>query len=86
MYIKAWQNKRNFAGSTRPCCGRGREGSYFAVCALVCDLSLKGECVPAFVCESERGPFVGEVEKRDEKRLGIKFMAVALPEFFPLLI
>ena len=52
----------------------------------MCDLSLKGECVPTFACESERGPFVGEVEKRDEKRLGIKFMAVALPEFFPLLI
>ena len=34
-----------------------RNAPCFAVCALVCDLSLKGECVPAFVCESERGPF-----------------------------
>ena len=42
----------------------------FAVCALVCDLSPKGECVPAFGSESERRPFVREVEKRDEKRFG----------------
>ena len=40
----------------------------FAVCALVCDFSPKAECVPAFVSESERGPFVGEVENRDKKR------------------
>ena len=42
----------------------------FAVCALVCDFSPKAECVPVFTRESERGPFVQEVEKRDEKRLG----------------
>ena len=42
----------------------------FGVCALVCDLSPKAECVPAFVCGSERGPFVGEVERCDEKRFG----------------
>ena len=42
----------------------------FAVCALVCDFSLKAECVPAFTRESERGPFVREVEKRNEKRFG----------------
>ena len=40
----------------------------FAVCALVCDLSQRAECVPAFTRESERGPFVREVEKRNEKR------------------
>ena len=40
------------------------------MCALVCDLFPKAECVPAFTRESERGPFVGEVEKRDEKRFG----------------
>ena len=34
------------------------------------DLSPKTECVLAFGSESERGPFVGEVEKRDEKRFG----------------
>ena len=38
--------------------------------AVVCDLSPKAECVPAFTRESERGPFVREVEKRDEKRFG----------------
>ena len=42
----------------------------FGVCALVCDFSLKGECVPAFGSESKRGPFVREVENRDEKRFG----------------
>ena len=58
------------AGSTRPRCGRGRKAPCFAVCALVCDFSPKGEGVPAFACESERGPFVREVENRDEKRFG----------------
>ena len=52
----------------------------------MCDLSLKAECVPAFTRESERGPFAGEVEKRDEKRLGIKFMVVALPDYSLLLV
>ena len=47
-----------------------RNAPCFAVCALVCDPVGKAECVPAFVCESERGPFVREVENRDEKRLG----------------
>ena len=42
----------------------------YAVCALVCDFSPKAECVPAFTRESERGPFVREVEKRDEERFG----------------
>ena len=34
----------------------------FAVCALVCDPLSRAECVPAFACESERRPFVREVE------------------------
>ena len=52
----------------------------------MCDLSLKAECVPAFTRESERGPFAGEVEKRNEKRLGIKFMAAVLTDFSLLLV
>ena len=28
------------------------------------------ECVPTFACESKCGPFVGEVERCDEKRFG----------------
>ena len=60
----------DFAGSAKPHCGRGREGPCFAVCAAVCDLSPRAECVPAFTRESERGPFVREVEKCDEKRFG----------------
>ena len=53
----------------------------------MCDLSPRAECVvPTFTRESERGAFVREVEKHDEKRLGIKFMAVALPDISLLLI
>ena len=36
----------------------------------MCDPVGEGECVPAFGCESKRGAFVREVEKRDEKRFG----------------
>ena len=42
----------------------------FAVQAAVCDPSPKAECVPTFACESKRGPFVQEVENRDEKWFG----------------
>ena len=70
MYIKARWNKRDFAGSSRPCCGREKKGPCFAVCALVCDLFPKGECVPAFGGEGKCGPFVREAEKCDEKRFG----------------
>ena len=52
----------------------------FDVWAVVCGPVGEGECVPAFACESERGPFVGEVENWDEKRLGIKFMAAVSPD------
>ena len=58
----------DFAGSAKPHCGRGREGPCFAVCAAVCDPSLKAECVPAFGSESEREPFAREVENRNKKR------------------
>ena len=47
-----------------------RNAPCFAVCALVCDPVGKAECVPAFARESERGPFVREVENRNEKRFG----------------
>ena len=86
MYIKAWRNKKEFTGNAKPHCGRGRECPCFAVCALVCDLSPKAECVPAFWSEGKRGPFVGEVENWDEKRLGIKFMAAVSPDFSHLLV
>ena len=66
----------DFAGSAKPHCGRGRECPCFAVCALVCDLSPRAECVPAFTRESERGPFVREVENRDEKRFEIESVTV----------
>ena len=47
-----------------------RNASCFGVRAAVCDSLSEAECVPAFACESERGPFVGDIEKCDEKRLG----------------
>ena len=46
----------------------------------MCDLSLKGECVPAFGSESERGPFVREVENAMrngwEQRCDGNFLAI----------
>ena len=33
----------------------------------MCDPLSKAECVPTFARESERGAFVREVEKRDER-------------------
>ena len=56
------------------------------MCALVCDPLSKSEGVPTFARESERGPFVREVEKQDEKRLGDKIYAAALPDFSLLLV
>ena len=47
-----------------------RNAPCFAVCALVCDSLSEAECVPTFTCESERGAFVREAEKCDEKRFG----------------
>ena len=81
MYVyKAWQNERNFTGSAKPCCGRGREGPCFGVCAVVCDFSPKAECVSTFARESERGPFVGKVENAIrsglEQRCGGNFLAI----------
>ena len=52
----------------------------------MCDPVGKGEYVRTFARESERGAFVREVKKRDEKRLGIKFMAAVLPDFSLLLV
>ena len=59
-----------------------RNAPCFAVCALVCDPSPKGECVPAFTRKSERGPFVRKVEKWDEKRLGDKIYGGSFAGFF----
>ena len=76
MYIKAWRNKKEFTNNAKPHCGRGRECPCFAVCALVCDLFPKAECVPAFTRESERGPFAGEVEKRDERWSEVELLLI----------
>ena len=46
MYIKAWRNKRDFAGGTKPHCGRGREGPYFGVWAVVCAIRGWGGVCP----------------------------------------
>ena len=47
-----------------------RNAPCFAVCAVVCDPLSRAECVPAFTRESERRPFVREVENRNKKRFG----------------
>ena len=52
----------------------------------MCDLSPKAECVLDLTREIKREPVVREVEKQDEKRLGIKFMAATLPDISLLLI
>ena len=52
------------------------------MCALVCDPLSKSEGVPTFARESERGPFVREVEKQDEKRLGDKIYGSSFARFF----
>ena len=54
----------------------GGEGPCFAVCALVCDLSLKAECVPTFACKSKDGPFVREAEKHDERWSEIELLPI----------
>ena len=45
-----------------------RNAPCFAVCAVVCDPLSRAECVPTFARESERGPFVREVENWNKKR------------------
>ena len=58
-----------------------------SACKPLCAIFLRRpSCVPTFGSESERGPFVREVEKCDEKRLGIKFMVAALPDYSLLLV
>ena len=49
----------------------------------MCDSLSRAECVSTFRCESERGAFVGEVEKRDEKRLGDKIYGGSFAGFSP---
>ena len=49
----------------------------------MCDFSRKAECVPTFGNESEREPFVREVKKRNEERLGDKIYGSNFARFFP---
>ena len=49
----------------------------------MCDPSPKAERVPTFARESERGAFVREVEKRNEKRLGDKIYGSNFAGFSP---
>ena len=42
----------------------------------MCDPLSKAECIPAFTRESERGPFVREVEKRNERRSEIELLLI----------
>ena len=49
----------------------------------MCDPVGKGEYVRTFARENERGAFVREVKKRDEKRLGDKIYGSSFARFFP---
>ena len=42
----------------------------------MCDPLSKAECVRTFARESKRGPFVREVEKRNERRSEIKLLLI----------
>ena len=64
--------KRSEGSDTTPT----QNATCFAVCALVCDLSPKAECVPTFTRESERGPFVREAEKHDERWSEIELLLI----------
>ena len=52
------------------------------VCRCVRSFEQSRVCKPAFACKSERGPFVREVEKQDEKRLGDKIYGSSFARFF----
>ena len=52
------------------------------VCHCMRFFSESRVCVPAFACESERGPFVKEVEKRNKERLGDKIYGGSFAGFF----
>ena len=57
------------------------------MCKPLCAILLaKASSVPTFIRKSECGPFVREVENRDEKRLGDRAVAAVLPTFSRLLI
>ena len=82
MYIKARWNKRDFAGSSRPCCGREKKGPCFAVWAVVCDPSPRAECVPAFGVKANVGHLCEKLKSGMKSGWEIKFMAEALSDFF----
>ena len=52
----------------------------------MCDPLSEAECVPTFARESKCVPFVGEVEKRDERWSEIEFETAALTDFSLLLV
>ena len=77
FYTLATQSFRNVRNAPRVVIPPPTQNTTcFAVCALVCDFSLKAECVPAFARESKRGPFVQEVEKRDERWSEIELLLI----------
>ena len=66
-HVKQSEGSDSAPSETPPC---------FGVWAAVCDSLSRAGCVPAFTRESKRGPFVGEVEKRDEKRSEIELLLI----------
>ena len=64
-----------------------RNAPCFAVCALVCDLSPKAECVyPLSGVKANVGHLCEKLKNGMRSGWGIKFMAAALPDFSLLLV
>ena len=86
FYPLATQGFRTAQNSPRVVTAPPSETAPVSACKPLCArFRVRVACVPAFACESKRGPFVGEVEKRDEKRSGTALVTAVLLEFPPLL-
>ena len=53
-----------------------------SACAVVCDFPRRVECVLDLARKIKRGPFVREVENRNEKRLVDKIYGGSFTDFF----
>ena len=81
MYIKARWNKRDFAGSTKPHCGRGREGPPVSPCVPLCAIFLRKPSVyPISGVKANVGRLCEKLKigmKSDlEQRCGGNFLAI----------
>ena len=75
--IKAWRNQglqmrcsEQFHWQLKTALWPGEGRPPVSACKPLCAILLRKPSVPAFTRENERGPFVREAEKCDEKRFG----------------